>query len=50
MGELLSFGNTVSSLTINRVNIDFNQVGYVVLLDNRVLAKQVAYFEGCGYV
>ena len=50
MGELLSFGNTVSSLTINRVNIDFNQVGYVVLLDNRVLAKQVAYFEGFGYV
>lgn len=50
MGELLGFGQTVSSLTINRVNIDFNQVGYVVLLDNRVLTKQVAYFDQFGYV
>lgn len=50
MGELLGFGQTVSSLTINRVNIDFNQVGYVVLLDKRVLTKQVAYFDQFGYV
>ena len=50
MGQFLSIGQTVSSLSISRANVDVGQTGVCVLLDPRVLAKQVAFFEGFGYV
>lgn len=50
MGQLLNFGQVVNDLSIQRADVAVGYVGYCVLLDTRVMAKQVIFMDKFGFV
>lgn len=50
MGTLLNFGQVVADLNIQRADVSVGHVGYCVLLDTRVMAKQVVFVDKFGFV
>lgn len=50
MGQFLNFGQVVQDLNIQRADVAVGYTGYCVLLDQRVLAKQVVFMDRFGFV